>query len=194
VHLRELHTLEQLQLLTIWLDLSRSTGWWQPFENVVFLCERPAVQSVDSQGRLHCENGPALLCRDSFAVFAWHGVRVNYRVIEHPEELTVKEIQEETNIEVRRVMMERYGLPRFLLDSGARLVHEDEMGKLYRTDIPDDEPLVMVQVLNSTPEPDGSLKHYTLRVPPDITTARSAVAWTFGLTADEYAKQLVAQT
>jgi hypothetical protein len=50
----------------------------------------------------------------------------------------------------------------------------------------DDEPLQMVRVKNSTPEPDGSYKHYFLRVPPDIATARAAVAWTFGFSSDEY--------
>jgi hypothetical protein len=60
----------------------------------------------------------------------------------------------------------------------------------------------MVEVLNSSPEPmdykpakgeSGKwvgkrwFKIYTLRVDPSITTARAAVAWTFGLSADDYA-------
>ena len=44
----------------------------------------------------------------------------------------------------------------------------------------------MVEVRNSTPEPDGSCKTYFLRVPPATRTARAAVAWTFGLGAVEY--------
>lgn len=46
---------------------------------------------------------------------------------------------------------------------------------------------VMVKVRNSTPEPDGSVRDYWLRVPPDLRTARAAVAWTFGLEPTEYA-------
>ena len=42
---------------------------------------------------------------------------------------------------------------------------------------------LMVKVVNSTPEPDGSFKDYFIRVPPAFGdgqhTARSAVAWTF---------------
>jgi hypothetical protein len=45
----------------------------------------------------------------------------------------------------------------------------------------------MVRVLNSTDEADGSKKPYWLRVDPSLTTARAAVAWTFGLTAEQYA-------
>jgi hypothetical protein len=43
---------------------------------------------------------------------------------------------------------------------------------------------VVVKVVNSTPEPDGSFKDYLLRVPPDIRTPREAVAWTFA--TDDY--------
>jgi hypothetical protein len=45
----------------------------------------------------------------------------------------------------------------------------------------------MVEVINATPEPDGSRKRYWLRVPPYMRTAREAVAWTFGLSGKEYA-------
>lgn len=75
---------------------------------------------------------------------------------------------------------------RFLLDSGAHAVQADEFGTLYRREMLDDEPLVMVKVRNSTPEPDGSHKSYFLRVPPNVETAREAVAWTFGLEASDY--------
>jgi hypothetical protein len=44
----------------------------------------------------------------------------------------------------------------------------------------------MLEVVNSTPEPDGSFKRYWLRVPPQMQTAREASAWTFGLTSKEY--------
>lgn len=43
-----------------------------------------------------------------------------------------------------------------------------------------EEPVVVVEVVNSTPEPDGSHRTYFLRVPPTMRTATAAVAWTFG--------------
>ena len=45
---------------------------------------------------------------------------------------------------------------------------------------------MVVEVENSTPEPDGSRRTYFLRVPPATRTAREAVAWTFSMTADAY--------
>ena len=44
----------------------------------------------------------------------------------------------------------------------------------------------MVEVVNSTPEPDGTWKTYFLRVPPTTTTATAAVAWTFGMAEAAY--------
>jgi hypothetical protein len=48
---------------------------------------------------------------------------------------------------------------------------------------------VMIEVVNRTPEPDGSWKHYHLRVPPNMRTAHEAVAWTFEKTPAEYAPE-----
>jgi len=45
-------------------------------------------------------------------------------------------------------------------------------------------------VTNATPEPDGTVRQYVLRVPPTMTTAREAVAWTFGMDAEEYEPQM----
>ena len=107
-------------------------------------------------------------------------------MILRPETITVARIEGETNAEVRRVLMERYGESRYLADSGAAPIHTDSYGTLFRKEIPGDEPLVMVRVINSTPEPDGHGKSYWLRVPPTIETAHAAVAWTFGMDAKDY--------
>jgi hypothetical protein len=44
-----------------------------------------------------------------------------------------------------------------------------------------------VKVTNGTTEPDGSCKRYFLRVPSAMRTAREGVAWTYGLTPEQYA-------
>ena len=147
--------------------------------------DRPIVLKVDGQNRPHCEDGPFCAWRDGSALWAINGVRVPAWVVTNPERITVQHVQQEQNAEIRRVLLERYGYERFVLDSGAKAVHSDDFGTLYRTEFPD-EPLVCVSVLNSTPEPDGSTKRYTIRVPPDTATAHAAVAWSFGLKPSEY--------
>jgi hypothetical protein len=48
------------------------------------------------------------------------------------------------------------------------------------------ENIVLVEMVNSTPEPDGSYRRYFERVDPDIQTAKEAIAWQFRLSAKEY--------
>jgi hypothetical protein len=142
---------------------------------------------VDAQNRPHNENGPFCRWRDGSCLYAIHGIRLPGWIVTHPERITLKAINEEDNSEIRRVMIDRYGLARYLVDSKAKEIHRDDWGILYRQEIRDDEPLVMVKVVNSTPEPDGIVKNYFLRVPPDMTTARGAIAWTFGKKEQDYA-------
>jgi hypothetical protein len=49
---------------------------------------------------------------------------------------------------------------------------------------------VMIEMVNSTPEPDGRRKRYWLRVPPNMTTAHEAVAWSFNVPAKDYAPKV----
>jgi hypothetical protein len=170
--------------------VAQSCGWWWAYDSLAILTERPSRLSLDDRGRLHADSDWAILYPDGFGYCLVHGVEVPEHVVLEPSKITVKEIESEANVEVRRVMMEKYGQSRFLLDSGAVEIHKDDWGTLYRKEVPEDEPLVMVNVLNSTLEPDGSAKPYWLRVPPTMTTARAAVAWTFQQAAETYAPEV----
>ncbi len=163
-----------------------ATGWWWPYSDVVLLAERPVVLHQDEPGRLHCAEGPALAFPDGFALHAWRGMPMPADFLDRLPSLTPAEIRAEDNAELRRVMLEHYGYDRYLAESGAKPVHRDETGVLWRIELDGDEPVVTVEVVNSTPEPDGTHRVYWLRVPPRISTAREGVAWTFGLTAEAY--------
>ncbi|GAA5021510.1 DUF6745 domain-containing protein [Streptomyces siamensis] len=167
--------------------ICRSAGWWWPFARVAVLSERPVALHRDEAGRLDHGDGPALAYPDGFALHAWRGMPVPADFLAELPTLTPERIRSEENAELRRVMLEYYGYDRYLADSGARPVHQDETGTLWRIDLADDEPVVMVEVLNSTPEPDGTRRTYWLRVPPSTRTAKAGVAWTFGLQAEVYA-------
>lgn len=130
--------------------------------------------------------GHAHRIKDGWGIYAWHGVRIPEYIILKPESISIQKIEDEKNTEIRRVMITRYGQEKYLLDSNAKKIHSDDYGILYKKEIPDDEPLLMVKVVNSTPEPDGTFKDYFLRVPPNIKTAREAVAWTFDEKSEEY--------
>jgi hypothetical protein len=178
----------------------------------VLVAERSLVFEVDAEGRLHSEDGPALAWADGLEVWSWHGVDMPEWVIREPDRITVDHIDVERNAEVRRVMIERFGPERLVRSSGGYVDQEDETGRLWRRRVgpvpppapirrgpwgpppgppsPPVEHLVMVEVVNSTPEPDGTRKTYFLRVPPETRTAREGVAWTFGMSEAEYAPEL----
>jgi len=156
------------------------------FNGACFLINQPTAVRKDEAQRLHSETTAAIEYADGFQLFSWHGTTVPPYVVLNPKSITVRSIDDETNAEVRRVMLERFGEERYIEESGARVVNVDSYGVLYRKEFPDDEPLVMVRVENSTPEQDGSFRSYYLRVPPEIQTAHEAVAWTFDLQMVDY--------
>jgi hypothetical protein len=169
-----------------YLDLLKQTQYVLPYDRVAFVSERPLVLKQDAQGRLHSDSGPAIAFADGFQIYSWHGATVPQKLIDNPESLTVGEIEQQRNAEIRRVMIERYGMQRYIETSGAKEIHRDDAGVLYRKEFLNDEPLVMVKVINSTPEADGSFKSYFLRVPPTMKTAKEAVAWTFNIEEEGY--------
>ncbi|MEG3630466.1 DUF6745 domain-containing protein [Streptomyces poriticola] len=166
--------------------VTRAAGWWWPYEKTAVVAERPVELHRDEAGRLHRGDGPALAFPDGFALHAWHGMPVPAAFLDGLATLTPRRIREEENAELRRVMLEHYGYDRYLEESGAEPLQRDEAGVLWRIELEGDEPLVMVEVVNSTPEPDGTHRTYWLRVPPRTRTAREGVAWTFGLDEADY--------
>lgn len=167
-------------------EVCRNAGWWWPFAKVAVVCERPSALHRDEAGRLDRGDGPALCYPDGFALYAWRGMPVPAEFLAELAALTPERIRAEENAELRRVMLEHYGYDRYLADSDAEPIHRDETGTLWRIVLERDEPVVMVEVLNSTPEPDGTVRTYWLRVPPTTRTAREGVAWTFGLSEEVY--------
>lgn len=185
-HLRLALSDDSSHELDIWLSLAESTAAIMFCENCCFVYVRPTDIHFDQAGRLHNPRGPAIVFSDGSKNYYWRGLQVTEQIILYPHTLKVSHIENCPNAEVRRVMIERFGFDNFIRESGARKVQEDDCGILYRKTLPGDEPLVAVKVVNSTPEPDGSFKTYILRVPPTITTARAAVAWSFGMQHNQY--------
>ncbi len=185
---------EHRERLALRLQLARAAGPWWALDGLAIVSERPLTASVDADGRLHAERGPALAFGDGFTIHAWHGVTVEPRGDRGAGDRSPsRRSTAKRNAERRRVLVERFGFDRLVREGHGSVRHEDETGRLWERPMGridwwrQDEPLVVVEVQNSTPESDGSRKTYFLRVPPHTQTAREGVAWTFGLTADEYA-------
>jgi hypothetical protein len=172
--------------------IAKSAGWMVPHEHVCWISERPSHVRADSRGRLHCADGPALRYPDGWSVYAWKGVQLPGWIIEHPERITPAKIIRMFNPIQRNCMIEIMTPERFIKSDAVTRVSEDETGTLWRrlwtfrgVAIGSWSP---VEVVNGTAEADGSRKRYFLRVPSRMRTAREAVAWTYGLTEEQYAE------
>ena len=166
-----------------YLDLTESCGFYWTLDDVCFASERPREINLDARGRLHSETGNSISYPSGWGLYHWHGVQVTRELIEDPQSLTVRQIETEQNAEVRRVMIDRYGTARFAIDSGAITVHELpadhpikglQSARLLVKQVPNDESIVMVDLLNSTPEPDGTTKRYQLRVDPSAYNGKAS--------------------
>jgi hypothetical protein len=162
----------------------------------------------NARGQLHNVVGPAIAYPDGWSLYAINGVRVPEFVVMRPAEITTPVIDAETNAEVRRVMIDRYkhgesvsGAAAYLRDAGGKIIdHDERWGTLRCRKVSGDESILMVEVVNRTPEADGSYHHFFLRVSPECCplhedgtkgepqklTAHAAVASTFGKRAEEY--------
>jgi hypothetical protein len=166
-------------------------GWLQPHLRTCWLAERPGLLHGDLGDRLHDAGGPALRFPDGWSVWAWKGVEVPSWIIERPGQITLKSIDDEMDVQVRRCMIEIMTPQRYVADGGAARVAEDETGILWRKTWLGYDAWAAVEVINATPEPDGTRRHFFLQVPATVQTAREAVAWTYGMRADAYAKLVV---
>jgi hypothetical protein len=186
-NLRKIYSDLDREKLDLWMMLSKSCGWWYPYKNICLVCERPVRQAIDDDGRLHHESGPALLCRDGWPVYAWHGVMVPKNIIENPENINIDSIVTEENQEIKRIMCERYGWERFVNDIGSEIVKKDRFGTLIKTNAlkkylqGEDNEARFVKVNDASTD-----RVYLLRVDPTCKTPRSGIASTFEMSAREY--------
>lgn len=156
------------------------------YENVCIFCRLPQQASLDAGGRFHHDEAAAITMQDGAQYYAWHGTPVQPHIFRRRHQITARTIELQENAEVRRVMLEMYGMEKYLRKSCAKIINKDDFGVLYQKEFARGEPLTVVEVLNATPEPDGTRRRYLLRVPPAMRTAKEAVAWSFGLSEQEY--------
>jgi hypothetical protein len=134
--------------------------------------DRPERLLVDELNRPHCDDGPFCRWRDGSALYAIHGTRVPAYVVLHPETITIDKIQREPNVEVRRIMVDRYGMGRYLQDTHAEVVDADyegcTVGAAPRVLISSDVGRFLVGT------DGGTQRTYYMQVPEDVTTCRAA--------------------
>jgi hypothetical protein len=83
-------------------------------ENICFISERP-IEINKSGIKLHADNKPSLLYSDGYCLWNLNGVEVPRQIVETPaNQLDPKLILTEKNVEIRREILRKIGLERFL--------------------------------------------------------------------------------
>jgi len=177
------------ELLDAFITLCSAGAQWSPFEKICICSDRPTALTVDQDGRLHNETGPAIAYGDGFQLYYWHGTNVPREWIEDKATLEPQMALTWRNVEQRRAAVEIIGWGKILGALHPIIVDADpnpQIGMLLRCDLPDAPKQQFLTVLC------GTGREFVLPVPPDVRTARAANAWTYGLNESDY--QLEART
>ena len=121
--------------LEIYGEICRKCGLFLVFPNVCIVSDRHSEIHFDDDDELHNEDGPALaFSREGCDIYAINGVVVPKIAIESPESITLEMVKAEQNAEVRRILIDRMGIGRYLEESGAEVLHTDEVPATHKDD------------------------------------------------------------
>jgi hypothetical protein len=173
---------EEILPLKGMLEISRSCGWWYPFENFVILTSKPRKIELDGDCGLHNENGYSIEYPDGWGFCSWHGIRVPKEWIFNKGNVDPHLAITWDNVQQRRALCEILGWEKIVEHVNPKKIYEDKYGILLEIEMNDDHlPARFVKVI--CPSTGGK---YILRVDPTVASAHEGVAATFGLTKDQY--------
>jgi hypothetical protein len=163
------HDNQQWQALK---SLSIEASWILAFEQACLVMERPTV-AMDAEGRFHAEGYPALRFADGFAKYIYHGTILGGKYSVHPSQWQSRWLLEEDNAEMRRVLIQGIGYSRLCQELDAKEIDTwREYSLLEIEQKIDVEPIHLLKM--TCPSTDAI---YTVRVPPDLRSARVAAGW-----------------
>lgn len=104
------------------IELSKSCGWFYPYDTTVILTRKPTVVNLVN-GRLHKDLGPAISYKDGYSVYSLNGIRMpKHYVMSTANELSVIDVMKESNVDIRREVLRKIGLERFVKETKAKVV------------------------------------------------------------------------
>lgn len=162
------------------MALCQSSGWVLMLEGQAVLSERHTTLHLDpNTGLPHSLNGPAIAYPDGWSLYSVRGVTVPEAWVRGKASLDIKLALTHPNVEERAAAAELIGWDRVLKELKSRVVDvetspEYDYGKLLEVDLPDEPNQRFLEVLCATG------RTMVLRVPPTMTTARQANAWSNG--------------
>ena len=163
-------------------------GWIYPLRNVCIICDRPRTLLLDNQYRPHAEGKPAIEFADSYSLYANHGVRLpeEYGKI-HPQNWEPKWLLTTENAELRRILIKEIGYDKIWQNLHTIEIDTWQEYTLLsiENDTVDIEPIFILKMICPS---TGDI--HTLRVPPNINSAKEAVRWVnWGIDSEEFSVQ-----
>ncbi len=144
------------------------------FEKTCIVCDRPRTILLDNEYRLHGEGEPAIQFADGYSFYYYRGVSLPEKYGRlHPHQWQSRWLLEETNAELRRVLIQGIGYGRICQELQAVALDSWREYTLLR--IENDVDVEPIYLLKMTCPSTGHI--HVMRVPPTVTTAREAISW-----------------
>jgi hypothetical protein len=143
-------------------------------DDIVYVSNRPNKVEYNDDRQLHCEDGMACSFNDGWGVYAIDGVHLDKQIVMEPETQTISEIRNESNEEVKRIRIERFGTGKFLKGIAAKIIDQRdnaiEATKEYLLSTDMDMNYLMCHC-------PSTAKDFYLEVPPETKTCSDAQNW-----------------
>lgn len=139
-YLYEVVGIKEVEPLLGLIGLAKHCGWWAAYDECVIFQDRHLKILRDDEARLNNESGPAVEYGGGLKVYAIGGIRLPEKVVMAPETLSIQEINSEIDLDIRAIMIDRYGWPKFLKGIGAECIDSREnlvegtLEALYKTE------------------------------------------------------------
>ena len=167
---------EHATLLDAYEAVADSCFCFFAWEKLWIIIDRPTILAFDDNHELHGENHPSIEFKDGTRVYSWHGVKVSEQIIMAPETITLQQIEKEENAEIKRIMIERFGVGRYLAELKAECVDMDTVPVIQgQSDITMRALLIDSEGRKFLCGTDGSTKRvYYMQVPKECKTCVEA--------------------
>ena len=168
-------------------SIVKHCGWIYPLRNICIICDRPRKLLLDDEYRPHAVEKPAIEFADGYSLYAHHGVRLPeaYGKL-NPQEWQSEWLLTTKNSELRRVLIEEIGYEKICQDLQTIEIDNWQEYTLLRID--DDADIEPIFILKMICPSTGNI--HTLRVPPDVNSAKEAVEWiNWGVDPEEFSLQ-----
>jgi hypothetical protein len=163
---------EKLKLFSDWVRCC-------PFvlfnEDLVYVSRKPKTLAFNDNQQLHLDNGKSCEFLDGWGIYTIDGVSVDEQIVMAPETQTLEQCRKETNEEIKRIRIGRYGWTKFLDGIGAKAIDERtndiEGTKEFLLEAKKENMKALLCICPST------AKEFVLEVPPATKTCKEAQSW-----------------